>query len=35
MPDVPRPDDSRPWIGPSAEGEQILDHYEIRFAAGA
>jgi acyl-CoA thioesterase II len=34
MPDAPRPDDSRSWIGPSAEGEQILDHYEIRFAHG-
>jgi len=34
MPDVPSPDASRPWIGPLAEGEQILDHYEIRFARG-
>jgi acyl-CoA thioesterase II len=34
MPAVPRPDESRPWSGPSAEGEQILDHYEIRFARG-
>jgi acyl-CoA thioesterase II len=34
MPDAPSPDASRPWVGPLADGEQILDHYEIRFARG-
>lgn len=33
-PDVPRPDESSPWLGPRAEGEQVLDHYPIRFAKG-
>jgi acyl-CoA thioesterase len=34
MPDVPSPDACRPWIGPRAEGEQVLVHYQIRFARG-
>lgn len=33
-PDVPPPDASAPWLGPRTEGEQVLDHYEIRFATG-
>ena len=34
MPDVPSPDASRRWVGPRSEAEQVLDHYEIRFARG-
>jgi acyl-CoA thioesterase len=33
-PDVPPPDASTPWLGPHAEGEQVLDHFPIRFATG-
>jgi acyl-CoA thioesterase-2 len=33
-PDVPRPDASRPWLGPVVDGEQVLTHYPVRFATG-
>ncbi len=33
-PAVPSPDESAPWLSPRAEGEQLLDHYQIRFATG-
>lgn len=33
-PQVPPPDTGRPWSGPRDQREQVLDHYQLRFATG-